>query len=65
MNLKLTGLASALPLALGLGARFATAPRSPSGGAPEAVAAVVARNSPLHSGPASNFIRLHQGRDPR
>ncbi len=54
MNLKLAGLASALPLALGLGATIATAPTSPNVGAPEAVAAVVARNSVLRSGPASN-----------
>ena len=54
MKLKLAGLASALPLALGLGARFATAPTSPSSAASEAVAAVVARKSVLHSGPATN-----------
>src|SRR5689334_17278167 len=54
MNLKLAGLASALPLALGLGATIATAPAPPSAGGPEAVAAVVARQSVLHSGPASN-----------
>jgi len=54
LNLKYTGLASLLPAALGLGAIFATAPPSPSGGAPETVAAVVARKSVLHSGPASN-----------
>jgi uncharacterized protein YgiM (DUF1202 family) len=56
MNLKLTGLASALPVALGLGATIATAPASPGAGAPETVAAVVARTSVLHSGPASNSI---------
>jgi len=55
MNLKLAGLASALPLALGLGATIATAPTSPNVGAPEAVAAVVARNSVL----VSDDFKLH------